>query len=125
MIVVALAAVLQGTDILRTMLWAAPAIYALASVWAVYQLRRLPAALVLEGSHGAVPSVWDVAGSGPVTLRSVYAPRWRGTQLNVPIGRTVYALRSADWPDFGAVERAAVAAASASQAYRMNVPLAG
>ena len=123
--VVALAAVLQGTDILGTMLWAAPLTYALVSAWAVYQLRRRPAALVLEGSHGAVPSVWEVAGGGPLALRSVYAPRWEGAQLSLPIGRTVHALRSEDWPDFGAVERAATAAASASQAYRMNVPLAG
>ena len=121
--VVALAAVLQGTDVLGTLVWAAPLTYALVSAWAVYQLRRLPAALVLDGSRGAVPSVWDVAGGGPVRLRSVYSPRWEGAQLNLPIGRTVHALRRADWPDFGAVERAAAAAASASQAQRIGIPL--
>jgi hypothetical protein len=121
--IVALAAVLQGEDVLGTMIWAAPLTYAAVSAWAVYQLNRRPAALVLEGSHGAVPSVWEMAGGGPIRLRSVYSPRWEGAQLNVPIGRTVYGLRPEDWPDFGAVERAATAAASASQAYRIGLPL--
>ena len=121
--VVALAAVLQGTDVLGTLVWVAPLVYVAVSAWAVHQLHRRPAALVLQGSHGAVPSVWDVAGGGQITLHSVYSPRWEGGHLNVPIGRTLHALRPSDWPDFGAVERAAHAAADASHRIRAQVAL--
>ena len=121
--VVALAAVLQGTDVLGVMIWAVPLVYVAVSAWAVHQLHRRPAALVLDGSHGALPSVWEVAGEQPVRLRSVYSPRWEGEQLNVPIGRTVYALRSEDWADFGAVERATRAAADAAHRMRASIAL--
>lgn len=112
-------AMLEGQDPLPWVVWVVPLVYALSTAWTVYDLRRTPAELVLDGARGGVRSAWDTAGrKKPLPLRSVFSPRRTIYGLDVPIGRTLHAFAPEDWPHFDRLEAAAFAAAEAAEAER-------
>lgn len=112
--VVTAVAVLRGEAVLGTLLWAAPLTCAAAVAWAVYDLHRRPAAIVLRGGFGAVMSVWDVARAREapelVRLEPVFRPFRKDGQLHVGIGDAIHTLRPEDWPRHGELVEALRAA---------------
>lgn len=103
--VVAFVGILRGEAVLGTLLWAVPLTYAAAAAWALYDLHRRPAEIVLRGGFGAVRSVWDVAWgreqpAESVRLQPVFRPFRKDGQLHVGVGDTIHTLRPDDWPKF-------------------------
>ena len=114
--IAAAVSMLEGQDPLPWVLWVVPLVYALSTAWTVYDLRRTPAELVLDGSCGGVRSVWDAAGrTTALPLLSVYSPRRTMEGVDVPIGRILYSFSPDDWPAFERLEAAVFAAANASE----------
>ncbi len=115
--VVTLAAVLQGADVLTTLLWAVPLAYACAAAWGVYDLQRRPAEIVLRHGFGAIRSAWDVARSREaaspfsVRLEPVFEPGRKEGLRFAAIGDRVLPLRPGEWPEYdrllGALREAA------------------
>src|SRR5690554_5733951 len=69
-------AMLTAQDPLPWVVWVVPVVYALSTAWTIYDLRRTPAELVLDGARGGVRSVWDAARrSTALRLHSVFSPR--------------------------------------------------
>ena len=117
--IAALVSVLTEQDPLPWLLWVVPVVYALTSAWTVYDLRRTPAELVLDGPRGGLRSAWDAAGAPkPLLLRPVYTPRRTLQGVDVPIGRTLHSFSPLDWPRFEELEAAVFASAEASQSER-------
>jgi hypothetical protein len=123
--VVTTAAVLQGVPVLRTFLLFAALAYAGAAAWALYDLHRTPAEVVLGRGVGAVRSVWEVARTrgwdGPDTLAPVFHPRKADGALLVGFGDEVVAFRPQDWPQFDELRAALEAAADATDGARFAV----
>lgn len=112
-------AMLEGQDPLPWVIWVVPLVYALSTSWTIYDLRRTPAELVLDGPRGGVRSAWDAAGrKNPLVLRPVFSPRRTAYGLDVPIGRTLHAFSPDDWPHFDRLEAAAFAAAEEAETER-------
>ena len=117
--IAALVSVLTEQDPLPWLLWVVPVVYALTSAWTVYDLRRTPAELVLDGPRGGLRSVWDASGTAkPLLLRPVYTPRRTMEGVDVPIGRTLYSFHPDDWAHFDRLEAALFESAGASEADR-------
>lgn len=110
---------LTAQDPLPWVVWVVPVVYALASAWTIYDLRRTPAELVLDGPRGGLRSVWDAAGKPkPLLLKPVYTPRRTLDGLDVPIGRTLFSFSPDDWPHFDRLETAAFASDEAARSDR-------
>ncbi len=117
--IAAATAMLEGQDPLPWAVWVVPLVYALSTAWTLYDLRRTPAELVLDGAGAGLRSVWDAAGrKKPLPLRAVFSPRRTVYGLDVPIGRTLHAFAPEDWPAFERLEAAVFAAADAAEAER-------
>lgn len=119
---VAFVAILRGESVLGTMLWAVPLAYALAAAWAVYELHRRPAEIVLRGGFGALRSVWDVAAgrdeaSERVALSPVFPPFRKDGQFHVAIGDAIVTIRPSDWPEFDDLAAALRASAEELQGH--------
>lgn len=116
LLTVSFVALMQGTPVLGLLVWATPLAYAVAAAWALYELRRKPAEIVLRGGFAAVRSVWDVARRpDPATdkellLFRVFPPTRVDGELTVSIGHDVYTIRPQDWPKFGKLSEALQAA---------------
>ncbi len=114
-------AMLEGQDPLPWVVWVVPLVYALSTAWTVYDLRRTPAELVLDGARGGLRSVWDAAGrKKPLPLHAVFSPRRTVYGLDVPIGRTLHAFAPEDWPPFGPLEQAVFDAATVAEGERRD-----
>ncbi len=116
--VAATARVLSGADVLGLVAWALPLAYAGAAAWALFELRRLPAEILLRGPLGAVRSVWAVAreretGVEEDALVPVIAPRKTDGALLVGFGDAAVALRPFEWPEFDRLRDALDSAAEA------------
>ena len=110
--VAATTAVLSGQNPLAWLLPVVPLLYVLASGYAVYRLRSLPAELVLEAGRGVVRSVWEVAAERPFRLYPVVSRRRTRDGLSVALGRTMHTFQPDEWPDYEALEDAILAAAA-------------
>lgn len=106
--VIALAAVLQGYDVLRETLFGAGLVLAAGSAWGVFTLMRLPAelAIINEGFAG-IRSSWEVLSNGTaqnaprsVVLSPIWSVRTTPDELLIGVGDTVHSLRRTEWPDF-------------------------
>ncbi len=119
--IAAAVAMLEGQDPLPWVLWVVPLVYALSTAWTIYDLRRTPAELVLDGSRGGLRSVWDAAGrTSALPLHSVFSPRRTMEGVDVPIGRALHSFHPDDWPAFDRLEAAVFAAAAASERDRQT-----
>jgi len=101
--IVTTAAVLQGVPVLRAFILLAPAAYAVAVAWSLYDLARTPAEVLVSGPMGAVLSVLDVArgrGRGVPALSPIFHPRKADGALLVGFGDAVTSFRREDWPEF-------------------------
>lgn len=100
--VLATATILQGASPLATLTWTVPLVCVAALAWAAYDVRRRPAAIVLDGGAGAVRSVWDVArrgeNGGPLTV--VLPSSKVDGVLHAALGDATLPLYPSDWPDF-------------------------
>ena len=113
--IAAAVSMLTAQDPLPWAVWVVPLVYALASGWTIYDLRRTPAELVLDGSRGGIRSAWEAAAAPkPLVLKSVFTPRRTLEGVDVPIGRTLYSFSPDDWPHFERLEQALFASAEAS-----------
>lgn len=106
--VVAFVGMLTGAAVVGTLVWAVPLAYLLAASWAVYDLHRRPAEVVLRNGFGAVRSVWDVAWdrnepASVVRLQPVFRPFRKDGQLHVGVGDAIYTLRPEEWPTYSAL----------------------
>ena len=114
--IAAAVAMLTAQDPLPWVVWVVPLVYALSTAWTIYDLRRTPAELVIDGARGGIRSVWDVAlRTTTLPLYSVFTPRRTMEGVDVPIGRTLFSFPPEDWPSFDRLEAAVFAAANASE----------
>ncbi len=119
LLTVSFVALMQGSAVLGTLLWAAPLAYAVAAAWAMHELRRKPAEIVIRGGFAAVRSVWDVArrpnpaSDSELMLYRVFPPNRVDGELSIGIGHQVYTLRPDEWPCFTQLRDALNEAASA------------
>ncbi|HIG76363.1 MAG TPA: hypothetical protein EYQ24_17840 [Bacteroidetes bacterium] len=109
--IVALAAALQGYPVLRPLMLIVPGVYACAAAVGMYVVQRRPAEVVVAGASGAIRSVWEVSGDGPALLVPVHSAMPRREGLVVGIGDEVITLRPEDWPQLEDVHRALAEAA--------------
>ncbi len=119
LMVITVVAMLQGTPVLRAFLIALPLVYLGAAAWALYDLRRRPAEVLLSDGFGIVRSVWDVAtekaGRTALPFVPVLHPRKGDGALLVGFGDTVFAFRPDDWPDFDDLRDALTASADVTE----------
>ena len=103
--VVALAAALQGYPVLRPLMLVVPVVYASAAAVGMYIVQRQPAEVIVAGSKGVIRSVWDVTGPGPAILTPIHSAMPRREGLVVGLGDEVVTLRPEDWPQLEDVHR--------------------
>lgn len=109
--VVALAAALQGYPVLKPLLFIVPGVYTAAAAVGMYVVQRRPAEVIVAGSKGAIRSAWDVTGAGPTLLVPIHSAMPRREGLVVGLGDEVVTLRPEDWPQLEEVHRALADAA--------------
>ncbi|MEM1056882.1 MAG: hypothetical protein AAGI52_15265 [Bacteroidota bacterium] len=119
--IVALAAALQGYPVLRPLLFIVPGVYAMAAAIGMYVVQRRPAEVIVAGSKGTVRSVWDAAGPGPAILVGVHSAMPRREGLVVGIGDEVVTLRPEDWPQLEDIHRRLADAARLADLERSSV----
>jgi hypothetical protein len=99
--VVALAAVLQGLDVLRFLSWAVPIAVIISWFTALFQLRTRAAEIHVSRGTGAVRSVWDVLTTQPAPKRHpVLDLRVSRDDLTIGLGDTACRLTRSEWPQF-------------------------
>ncbi|MEM8601098.1 MAG: hypothetical protein AAGF99_14355 [Bacteroidota bacterium] len=99
--IVSVAAMLQQQPVGITLAWTVPVVWLIATGWTVYELRRTPAEVRLEGAFGLVLSVWDVAiGWHHPPLQAVHTPRRIDGILHVGVGHVVHRFEKRDWTQF-------------------------
>lgn len=126
--VIALAAVLQGFSVLRETLLGAGLAVVGGSVWGLFTLMRLPTELVvIDEGFGAVRSSWEVLSNGSahdaprsVALSPIWSVRTTPDELLIGVGDTVHSLRRTDWPDFN--DMLAVSQQAATEFSRRTPP---
>ncbi|MEL6614561.1 MAG: hypothetical protein AAFQ43_02420 [Bacteroidota bacterium] len=115
LMVVSLAAVLQGVEVLRPLLIAVPVGYLVAASIGLYGAQKRYAEVVTDGGRAAIRSVWEASGGGPAVLVRVHSVLPRREGLLVGLGDEVVTLRPEDWPAFDRVHRALADAARISE----------
>ncbi|MEM6783601.1 MAG: hypothetical protein AAF624_07690, partial [Bacteroidota bacterium] len=119
--VVSVAAMLQQQPIGATLSWTVPLVWLVATGWTLFDLRRTPAEVQLEGAFGLVLSVWDVSvGWHHPPLQTVHTPRRIDGVLHVGIGHTVHRLEKGDWKQFNDLAKALRRASSAAEDARYH-----
>lgn len=102
--VVGLAAALDGRPIFWPVLWATAGGYALATLASQWWLRETVAEIELTGGLVVFRSVWEAApGVRRDEALPVLEARLRAGELHVSVGDRVETFRRADWPDFDAL----------------------
>ena len=119
--VVTVAAMLQQQPVGATLTWHDPVVWLVATGWTVYDLRRTPAEVQLEGAFGQVMSVWDVAvGWHHPPLQAVHTPRRIGGVLHVGVGHIVHRFEQTDWPQFRELAAALTRASKSAEDARYH-----
>ena len=109
--VVSLAAVLQGVAVLRPLLVVVPLAYLVAAMGGLYTVQKQTAEIAVDGGRAAIRSVWDASGDGAVVLGPVHSVLPRQEGLVVGVGDEVVTLRPEEWPEFERLHRALADAA--------------
>ncbi|HEX8298688.1 MAG TPA: hypothetical protein VF594_05945 [Rubricoccaceae bacterium] len=115
--VVTLAAVLQGSAVLTPVAVGMTAAFVASGAVASARLRRLPARIEVEGTGARLWSVWDA--SRPAR-RPAAEPVWEARlvhgELVVSLGDAVETFQRSDWDDFDALVDALRGAAARDDA---------
>ena len=99
--VLGLAAVLQGYAILWPFLAGASVAYLVAALYGQNALHQTPAELVVDGPRASVRSVWDAAAPPAHTdLEPVISTRLEHGEFHVGMGDTIRTFRRDEWPEF-------------------------
>ena len=115
--VVTLAAALEGYPVLWPFASASVLAYTGAAAYAQSRLHATPAELVVSSPFATLRSVWDVAGWDDTRPALVSSAKLARGELSVGLGDDVVSLRADDWPDFdGLVATLRGAAAEAQHA---------
>ena len=121
--VVGLAAALQGYAILWPFLGGAAVAYLAAAAYGQNLLHQTAAEVEVRGPFATVRSVWDAAAPRVEgALEPVISTRLEHGEFHVGVGDSVRTLRRSDWPDFDAVVSAFREAAHAAHALGPSYP---
>ena len=121
--IVGLAAALQGFAILWPFLGAASVAYMIAAAYGQSMLHRTPAEIEVRGPFAVIRSVWDAAPPrGDPPLLPVLSTRLEHGEFHIGVGDTIETLRRSDWPDFDDVVAAFRQAALAAEALGSTRP---
>lgn len=101
--VVTLAAALEGHPVLWPFAASAAIAYAGAAAYGQSRLHATPAEVTVTGPFAAVRSVWDAAGQEHVPFVPVSSAKLALGELTVGLGDDVRALRVEDWSEFDAL----------------------
>ena len=102
--ILGLAAVLQGYAILWPFLAGASVAYLAAALYGQNALHQTPAEVVVDGPCASVRSVWDAAEPPLATeLEPVVSTRLEHGELHVGMGDTIRTFRRDEWPEFDEV----------------------
>lgn len=114
--VVGLAAALQGFPILWPFLGAASIAYVFAAAYGQNWLHQTPAEVEVRGPFAVIRSVWDAAPPQiDPPLQPVLSTRLEHGEFHIGVGDTIQTLRRSDWPEFDAVVAAFRDAARAAE----------
>ena len=121
--IVGLAAALQGFAILWPFLGAASVAYLIAAAYGQNALHQTPAEVEVRGPFAAIRSVWDVAPPrSDAPLEPVLSTRLEHGEFHIGVGDTVRTLQRAEWPEFDELVAAFRAAALAAEAMGSTLP---
>lgn len=115
LMVVSLAAVLQGVAVLRPLLVAVPLGYLIAASIGLYGVQKRSAEVITDGARATIRSVWEASGERPAILVRVHSVLPRREGLVVGLGDEVVTLRPEDWPDYTRLHRALADAARVAE----------
>jgi len=100
LMIVTLAAVLQGAVVWWSFAIGLALAYAGSAFIVHGQLHRTPALIEIDGPTARVWSVWDVAGPRRPPARPVWEARLVVGELVVSLGDAVETFNAPDWPDY-------------------------
>ena len=112
LLAVSFVVLMQGHYVLQTLLWAIPVAYLATAFWAVFELRRKPAEIVIRHGLAMVRSVWDVARDPKITVDEgirfvpVFSARRIEGSFSAAIGDQLVAILPEEWPRFRELTRA-------------------
>ncbi|MEO0558477.1 MAG: hypothetical protein AAF170_09865 [Bacteroidota bacterium] len=121
--IVGLAAALQGFAILWPFLGAATVAYLIAAAFGQHSLHQTPAEIEVRGPFAVIRSVWDAAPPKADTpLVPVLSTRLEYGEFHVGVGDTIRTLSRSDWPEFDALVAAFREASLAAEALGTTRP---
>jgi len=121
--IVGLAAALQGFAILWPFLGGASIAYLIAAAYGQNSLHQTPAEVEVRGPFAVIRSVWDAAPPKVDTpLVPVLSTRLEHGEFHIGVGDTIRTLSRTDWPDFDALVAAFREAALAAEALGTTLP---
>ena len=98
-----LAAALQGRFLTLYLYGGLPAALLLAVAWTRLRLARTPAEVRVRSDAAALRTVYDCARGRPPRWKRVFDLRQAPASVEVAIGRDTYELRHTDWPEHEAL----------------------
>ena len=121
--IVGLAAALQGFAILWPFLGGATIAYGMAAAYSQNTLHQTPAEIEVRGPFAGIRSVWDAALPPIDTpLVPVLSTRLEHGEFHIGVGDTIRTLRRPDWPEFDALVASFREAAHAAEALGATLP---
>ena len=121
--IVGLAAALQGYAILWPFLGGASVAYLIAAAYGQNALHQTPAEIELQGPYAVIRSVWDAAPPriNP-PLEPVLSTRLEHGEFHIGVGDTIRTLQRPDWPEFDELVAAFRDAARMAETFGSTIP---
>lgn len=116
--VVTLAAVLEGHAVLWPFAASATLAYVGAAAYGQNRLHATPAEVTVAGPFARIRSVWDAAGDDEQPMVPVFSAKLALGELSVGLGDDVQSLLAEDWREFDALVGAVRGAVTEAQKLR-------